>query len=178
MVRERRLCREHADEAAAQLHRESDAAQERFELDCAEAVDVFVQVMNGAGDPGCKGSYDTEGRRGSKTRKVKGWLLGPRTFVMPDGTIYVPPHERWGGGTPSIGGRKRVEQHPETSASGEQRGAWVAGLFKDGVSRDGSGPFSPIERLSELLAEQGLSWPSGYQPPTDTPAGISKRIIG
>ncbi|HEU4736103.1 MAG TPA: hypothetical protein VFS48_03635 [Solirubrobacterales bacterium] len=178
LVKERRLCDEHATAAIEGRDRELDEAKQRFERECAEAIDIFVRVMNEAGNPGCKGSYRSEGRRRWKSHRVTGWPLGPREFVLPDGSIYVPPYERWGGGPPSVGPRRRVEQSPERRVSGAERGAWVAGLFKEGVSRDGSGPFGPIERLSELLTGQGLNWPGGYRPPTDSPATLFKRIVG
>jgi hypothetical protein len=182
LVGGRRLCERHAQIAWEGEQRRKDdewsTAQGRFEQECLEALDIFVRAMNAAGNPGCRGTYLIETRKGKrKSTKVSGWQIRGDAFILPDGALYIAPHERWGGGG-RFGPRVLLERRPEEWVRDAARAGWFVGWFKDHASRSGDGPFSPIDRLQGFLLDGGLQWPAGYTPPTDTPDRLRKQIYG
>lgn len=177
-----RLCDRHAgavqDDLLKREHEEATQRQREFESALAEAVDRFVEVMNAAGNPGCKGSYRRENRRatGYKSKSIRGWGIGREFFIKPDGSIVQPGGKRL---NRSIRGSwlphkvNVVGEWEEQVFRGSDRGSAVEAAFQSG-GRGGEGS-NPLRAMVGHLEDHGLAWPDGYRPPNPADFGSPHR---
>lgn len=153
-------------EEDAQYKQEKVAQRRRY----CESVDVFASMMMAAGSPGLRTTYDARQiELYVKTKRIKGWEIGTRAFVRPDGSILRPEYKQFGKRPAGELSRPLVKHYREELIVGEERGPLVEQLFYHFYYATAR-RHNPVETMGDILSGHGLSWPESFSPPGFPPA--------